>query len=725
MAEALQSARTAPAQAARAQGRPQVQDDEEGPGASAFTAVGNFLKRGDLIFALGVISILVVLILPMPTWLLDLSLAFSIMISVLILMTAIFIEKPLDFNSFPTVLLLATMIRLALNLASTRLILADGHTGTDAAGKVIQAFGGFVMQDNFVIGIIVFSILVIVNFVVITKGSGRIAEVAARFTLDAMPGKQMAIDADLSTGLIDEDQARARRKNLEDESTFFGAMDGASKFVRGDAIAGLLITLINVIGGMIIGVAQNDLGFKEAADTYTRLTVGDGLVSQIPALIVSTAAGMMVTKAGITGPTENTLFRQMAGQPKTLGMSSFLLTALAILPGIPAVPFLLLAGITGVAAFVVTVRDRRKAEEALRQMEEEAPPPVKAADEPIATALRIDYLRLELGYGLLSLINAPPETGQRLTDQIKALRRQLASEMGFVMPSVRIQDNMQLPANAYVIRVKEIEAGRGDLRPSMLLVMDPRGEEITLPGEKTMEPTFGLPAMWIEESNREEALFRGYTVVDPATVVTTHLTEIIKDNMDDLLSYAETQKLLDELDKDQQKLVDSIVPGTISLGGLQRVLQNLLAERVSIRDLPTILEGIAEACAGTRNVMLITEHVRARLARQISDSNVNDQGFIPLVTLSPQWEQSFAESIIGPEDDKQLSMAPSRLQEFITSLRNTFERQAMMGESPVLLTSPAIRPYVRSIIERFRPMTVVMSQNEIHPKAKIKTVGQV
>lgn len=726
MAESLNSAPSAAASvrpATTAPARPDT-DLADGEGGDAFQGLKNLLKRGDLFFALGVMAILVVLILPMPTWLLDLSLAFSITFSVLILMTAIFIEKPLDFNSFPIILLLATMIRLSLNLASTRLILAEGHNGTDAAGQVIEAFGGFVMQDNFVIGIIVFAILIIVNFIVITKGSGRIAEVAARFTLDAMPGKQMAIDADLSSGLIEEDEARARRKNLEDESTFFGAMDGASKFVRGDAIAGLLITLINVIGGMIIGVAQNDLGFGEAADTYTRLTVGDGLVSQIPALIVSTAAGMMVTKAGITGQTQTTLFRQI-GQPKTMGLSSFLLLALAILPGVPAIPFLLLSVATGTMSFIVMSRDRIRAEEALQALEETTTEPIKAAEEPISTALRIDHLRLELGYGLLSLINAPPENGQRLTDQIKSLRRQMAAEMGFVMPSVRIQDNMQLPASTYVIRVKEIEAGRGDLRPSNLLVMDPRGEEITLAGEKTVEPTFGLPAMWIEEANREEALFRGYTVVDPATVVTTHLTEIIKDNMDELLSHSETQKLLDELDKEQQKLVESLVPGTISLGGLQRVLQNLLAERVSVRDLPTILEGISEACAATRNVMMITEHVRARLARQISDNNVNEQGFISLITLSPPWEQAFAESIVGPEDDKQLSMAPSKLQEFIGALRTNFERQAMMGETPVLLTSPGIRPYVRSIVERFRPMTVVMSQNEIHPKVKIKTVGQV
>lgn len=700
---------------------------EERPAGASFdmSKVGAaIMARGDIMLALGVVAILVVLILPMPKWALDISLAFSITFSVVILMTALFVTRPLEFNTFPTVLLLATMVRLSLNLASTRLILADGHLGTGAAGRVIEAFGGFVMGGNFVIGIIVFAILVIVNFIVITKGSGRIAEVSARFSLDAMPGKQMAIDADLSTGLIDEDEARTRRRELEEESAFFGAMDGAAKFVRGDAIAGILITFINVIGGIIIGVAQNDLSFGEAADTYTRLTVGDGLVSQIPALIVSTSAGLMVTKAGISERTDTALFSQLGGKPKALTLVSVLLIALSVLPGIPMLPFLLMAVILGTAAFAVHTIKRQKQEFALQQLEEKAVDPAAVAEEPISAALKIDYLRLELGYGLLSLISAPQE-GQRLTDQIKALRRQLAADVGFVMPSVRIQDNMQLSANAYVLRVKEIDAGRGDLRPNMLLVMDPRGEEITLPGERTTEPTFGLPAMWIEESDREEALFRGFTVVDPATVVTTHITEVIKDNMAELLSYAETQKLLDDLDKEHQKLIADLIPAQISLGGIQRVLQNLLVERVSIRDMPTILEGISEACGNTRNVMMITEHVRARLARQISDMNINDDGFIPLITLSPQWEQAFAESLIGQGDDKQLSMQPTRLQEFITALRNSFERQAMMGETPVLLTSPAIRPFVRSIVERFRPMTVVMSQNEIHPKAKIKTVGQV
>ena len=703
-----------------------LENDVEGSagGVNVSAWISKNLLRGDILLALSVITLLVVLVLPMPTWALDAALAISITFSVLILITALFIQKPLDFNTFPTVLLLATMLRLALNMASTRLILSDGHQGPSAAGQVIEAFGNFVMGGNFVIGIIVFTILVIVNFIVITKGSGRIAEVTARFSLDAMPGKQMAIDADLSTGLIDEDEARTRRKELEEESTFFGAMDGASKFVRGDAIAGILITFINVVAGMIIGVAQNDLSFAEAAESYTRLTVGDGLVSQIPALIVSTSAGLMVTKAGVTGATEAALGRQLAGQPKVLGLVSFLMFSMSILPGMPMLPFVILSAITGFGAYYVHNKNNVGLEQELVEAENTTVDPTAAAEEPISTALKIDFLRLELGYGLLSLINAPKD-GQRLTDQIKALRRQMAIEVGFVMPSVRIQDNMQLPANTYVLRVKEIESARGELRPTMLLVMDPRGEEISLPGEKTTEPTFGLPAMWIEEANREEALFRGYTVVDPATVVTTHLTEVIKDNMSDLLSYAETQKLLDELDKEHQKLVAEMIPTQISMGGVQRVLQNLLTERVSVRDLPTVLEGISEACGLTRNVMMITEHVRSRLARQLSDQNINDQGFIPLVTLSPQWEQTFAESLVGQGDDKQLSMPPTRLQEFIAALRTTFERHAMMGEAPVLLTSPGSRPFVRSIVERFRPMTVVMSQNEIHPKAQIKTVGQV
>jgi flagellar biosynthesis protein FlhA len=679
-------------------------------------------RRPDLLIALFVVAIVVGMIFPVPAPLLDILLAFSITFSVVILMIALFVQKPLEFSSFPTILLVATLIRLALNIASTRLILTHGHTGTDAAGHVIEAFSGLVMAGDFIIGLVVFAILVIVNFVVITKGSGRIAEVSARFSLDAMPGKQMAIDADLSAGLINEDQARARRKELEEESSFFGSMDGAAKFVRGDAIAGLIITFINIVMGVIIGVVRHDLGAGEAFDIYTRLTVGDGLVTQVPALVVSVAAGLLVSKAGVGGSADKALLDQMTIHPKALGISAFLMLFLALLPGMPKMPFLLLAGLAGYGAYYYARQQDAAAKKKTVDAEAAKKKPA-VVEEPISTALAIDLVRLELGYGLLPLINS--EQGKRLTDQIKGLRRQLAGEVGFIMPSVRIQDNLQLPPNGYVLRIKEIEVGKGEIRPTMLLVMDPRGETITIPGETTREPTFGLPAMWIDPSFRDEALFKGYTVVDPPTVITTHLTEIIKDNMPELLSHTETQKLLDELDKPHQKLVGDVIPSQITVGALQRILQNLLAERVSIRDLPAILEGISEACGYTRNITAITEHVRARLSRQISHQHTNEAGFIPLVTLSPSWETEFAQSLAGDGEDKQLAMAPSRLQDFINAVRQTFERFAMMGETPVLLTSPAVRPYVRSVIERFRGATAVLSQNEIHPKAKIKTLGQV
>ncbi|MDE1901066.1 MAG: flagellar biosynthesis protein FlhA [Alphaproteobacteria bacterium] len=695
--------------------------DQTSATAETTDPFGNLFKRGEVWLGIGLLAILTALIIPLPPFLIDIGLSISITFSVLILMTVLFISKPLDFSSFPTVLLIATLIRLSLNLGTTRLVLTHGNDGTDAAGHVVQSFANLVMGGDFIIGVIVFGILTLVNFVVITKGSGRIAEVAARFTLDGMPGKQMAIDADLSSGLINEEQARKRRKDLEDESNFFGSMDGAAKFVRGDAVAGLTITFINGIGGIVIGTFRHGMPILQAADTYVRLTVGDGLVTQIPALLVSVGAGLLVTKTNVSGSTDKALFKQLSGYPMALGMSSAMLCTLALLPGMPFIPFAILGGVSGFAAYSMS---RKNNEAKMEQAKTDAKgKPAAVAEEPIAKALSIDMIRLELGYALLSLINS--EAGQRLTDQIKHLRKQLAGDMGFIMPAVRIQDNLQLPPNAYVLRIKEIEAGRGELRPGMLLVMDPRGQQITLPGEATQEPTFGLAATWIDPTYREEALFKGYTVVDPPTVVTTHLTELVKDNMAELLSYAETQKLLDELSKEQQKLVADVIPTQITISGLQRVLQNLLAERISVRDLPTILEGISEATAVTRNLSAISEHVRTRLSRQISDSNTNEMGYIPMVTLSPEWELAFAESIIGDGDAKHLAMPPTRLQQFIASIRQTYDRLAQMGESPVLLTSPAIRSYVRSVVERFRPSTTVLSQNEIHPKAKIKTLGQI
>jgi flagellar biosynthesis protein FlhA len=693
-------------------------------GGFSMSTVTDMLKRGDIALAIGVMVILTILIVPLPPFLLDLFLAVSIILSVLILMVSLFIAAPLEFTIFPTVLLIATMLRLALNLASTRLILANGHTGTAAAGHVIEAFGQFVMAGNFVIGIIVFAILVIVNFIVITKGSGRIAEVAARFTLDAMPGKQMAIDADLNSGLIDQEGAKARRKALEDEASFFGAMDGASKFVRGDAIAGLLITFINVIGGIIIGVAQQNLSFGEAARLYTILTVGDGLVTQIPALIVSTAAGLLVSKSGVTGQASKALTKQLAHYPKALGMSSAVMLVIGILPGMPIIPFWGL----GIAAGWIAYRlhsneDSATALQALEQATATAKD-AQQVEEPISASLKLDDLKIEIGYALLPLVNG--ENGHdRLTEQIKALRKQLAGEMGFVMPSVRILDNVQLESNTYIVRIKEVEAGQGQVYPSAVMAMDPMGGQVQLPGQHLTEPTFGLPATWIDQGMREEAQLRGYTVVDAATVISTHLTEVIKNNTADLLSFVEVQKLLKELPKEHQDLLKEIVPTQISTTGIQRVMQLLLAERVSIRDLGAILEAISEIAGAVRDPRLITEHVRSRLGRQLCAQHTAPQGHLPIITMSPAWEDAFAQSIIGDGEAKHLAMQPSKLQEFVLRLRDVFEQAAREGEMPVLVCSSMARMHVRAIVERFRPTTAVMAQGEIHPRARLKTVGSL
>ena len=681
----------------------------------------SWINRGEVLMAVGVIGVIMLLILPVPKMLLDLLLAISLVSSVLILMTAVMMKKPLDFAIFPTVLLVSTLFRLGLNLASTRLILTKGQEGHDSAGQVINAFGELMMGGNFIIGVIIFAIILVVNFVVITKGSTRIAEVSARFTLDSMPGKQMAIDADLSSGLITEDQAKLRRKELEQESTFFGAMDGASKFVRGDAVAGLIITFINAIGGILIGTLQHGMPAMDAANTYVQLTIGDGLVTQVPAIIISIAAGFLVSKAGVEGTADKALVTQLATNPVSLGVVSGAAGLIGLIPGMPLIPFAALAIGSGFMAWRLG-RQRLKPQPTEAEVAAAAAPK-EEVEEPISHVLTIDEVKIELGYSLLSLIN--DLEGRRLTDQIKALRRSLAQEYGFVMPQVRILDNMRLPTQGYAIRIKEMEAGAGEVRLGHLMAMDPAGGQVELPGEHMREPAFGLPATWISEILREEATFHGYTLVDPSTVLTTHLTEILKENMADLLSYGEVQKLLKELGTEEKKLVEELIPSVVSVTTLQRVLQALLREKVSIRDLPAILEGLAEAAPHSTSVTTLVEHVRARLARQLCWQHQGGDGALPIVTLSPEWENAFAESLIGGGEDKQLAMAPSRLQDFIRAVRDTFERIAMSGENPVLLTGPQTRPYVRSIIERFRGQTVVMSQNEIHPRAKLRTLGQV
>ncbi|MFH5924601.1 flagellar biosynthesis protein FlhA [Roseomonas xinghualingensis] len=668
----------------------------------------------DVALAVGVAMLIVVLVVPLPVPLLDAGLALSVTLSVLVLMTALFLQRPLDFTSFPTILLLTTLLRLALNVATTRTILTHGHEGPTSAGHVVSAFGGFLMGGDVLVGLIVFAILLVVNFMVVTKGSGRIAEVAARFSLDAMPGKQMAIDADLSSGLIDDKVARQRRADLEAESGFYGSMDGAAKFVRGDAVAGLIITGINLLGGIAIGAGRHGLPFLEAISTFASLTVGDGLVSQIPALLTSVAAGIVVTKGNTEGTADKALVKQL-GLAKPLWIASGASVMMGLLPGMPLLPFLMLAG-----GFAAAAWNRRQADEIA---EAAAVPATIAPEAPITETLRIDLLRVELGYGLLSLAAGE---GPRLTEQIRNLRKTVAQEMGFVLPSVRLQDNLHLKPHEYVVRVKEIEAGRGELRIPMQLAIDPSGRRPDMPGEPCEEPTFGLPALWIEEHRKEEALARGCTVVDGAGVLATHLTEIVREHMPELLSHAEAQKLLDDLPAEHAKLLSDLIPAQITTGGVQRVLQALLAERVSIRDLPTILEGIQEAmAAGARGVPALVSVVRTRLARQLSDAARGPGGYVPLISLSAEWEQAFAEALVGPGDERQLAMAPSRLHEFMNRLRDAFDSATAQGESPVLVCSPGVRAHVRAIVERFRPSTAVMAQTEIHPRARIRTVGAI
>ncbi len=679
-----------------------------------------YKKHLNIVFAIFVLSIIAVLIFPIPNWFLDILLSLSITLSVLILVTVLFIDKSLDFSSFPSVLLVVTMLRLALNISSTRLILSDGHLGTQAAGHVIEAFGIFVMQNSVLIGAIVFGILTIINFVVITKGSGRIAEVAARFSLDAMPGKQMAIDADLSAGLIDEATARARRKEIEEESTFYGSMDGANKFVRGDAIAGLIIIFINFIAGIIIGVMDQKMSLQSALQTYTILTIGDGLAAQIPALIVSISAGLLVTKSGVKGSAEKAILQQLGNFPQSLAVTAGLLVMMACMPYIPAFPFLTTAAIIGTMAyFLMNKAEEVKADEAQATAAKQS----KTQEETLSEIMQMDILKLELGYELLGLINY--SKGHKLPDQIKALRKQIAKDLGFIMPAIRIQDNLQLKPKEYLIRVKEIKAASGIIEANKFLVMDAKGQEIDVPGDDTKEPAFGLKAKWIDEAFKDGATSKGYTVVDPPTVITTHITEIIKENISELLSVIETQKLIDGLSEDHKKLVSEYIPQHMSITTFQRILQGLLKEGISIRDMSNIVEAVSEVAASNMHVINVIEHVRARLAKQICNIYQNENGYLPIIILSPAREQIFSENMAGPAEEKHLSLSPSQLEEFVRSVNAEYEKAIMLGEIPVLLTSSRLRPYVRAIIERFKASLSVISQNEIHPKAKLKTLGQI
>jgi len=679
------------------------------------------LSNRDVGFAFGVVLMLAMLFVPLPAMVLDFGLAISLSLSALILMVALWIPKPLEFNSFPTLLLVVTMLRLSLNVASTRLILSEGHTGTNAAGGVIEGFSRFIVAGNFVIGIVIFAILVVINFIVITKGSTRIAEVSARFSLDAMPGKQMAIDADLGAGLIDEKEARNRRKELEDESGFFGAMDGASKFVRGDAIAGIIITLINAVGGILIGTVQHQLSLTEAANVYTVLTIGDGLVSQIPALIVSLAAGLIITKGGTVGAANEAVLDQLSKFPKALYMAAGLLFGMSLLPGFPVSMFIFLAMLMGSLGYYVQRQTENRELDKLQTEADDEQAKIGQSDEDIQDILKLDDLWLELGMDIIPLVNS---TEAALPGKIKSLRKLFAKEFGFILPSVRIKDEPTLPTSTYTILVQGVEVARGEVRPTMMMVINPAEAPISLPGERTKEPAFGLDAVWVSIEHAAEAESAGYTVVDPESVITTHLTSVIKEHMPELLTYVATRGMIDKLDREYQKLVTEITTTSPAVM-VQHVLQTLLAERISIRNFPLIIEAITEASRTSTKVTTITEHVRLRLSNQICKSLEDGTGFISVITMSPEWEKEFKEAVRVNGDDRNFIMSPQRVQDFVLAARKKIQQFAEKDEWPALMVAPEVRSFVRSMLERASPLTQIISHNEVHRKASLRTVSTI
>lgn len=664
-------------------------------------------KRGDVIVATSIIGLLGLMILPIPPFLLDIFLSISISLAIVIMISAVCIRKPLDFSVFPSILLITTLFRLALNVASTRLILLKGDEGIGAAGEVIKSFGSFVVGGNYAVGFTVFLILVIVNFVVITKGAGRIAEVAARFTLDAMPGKQMAIDADLNAGLIDEAEARRRRALISQEADFYGAMDGASKFVRGDAIAGLIITVINIIGGLIIGTLQKGLPFIEALQTYTILTIGDGLVSQIPALIISTSAGIVVSRAGGESDLGKDITHQIFVNPKALVATSGIMLVLGLVPGLPNLPFFILSALSaGIAYFV--------SRPTLQQTKEEKTTEPVDTEVPIETLLEVDPLTLEIGYGLIPLVES--DKGP-LLNKIKAMRRQIASEMGFVVPAIHIKDNLQLRPHEYCFYIRGIEVAKGEVMLGYNLAVALKEAE-KIDGIPTKEPVFGLNAYWIEEKDVEKAQTKGYMIVDPATVIATHLTELIKNHAWELLTRTEVQALLDKISRTHPKLVDELVPSMMTLGTLQRVLQNLLKEKVPINDMVSILETLLDYAPTVKDVEILTEYVRQSLSRFITKQYVGQEGILYVVTLDPQFEILLSKAIEAGG-----AINPEIVNKLIKAIEKVVLEEKFKGSQPIILCSQHIRRFLRKIIERFVPSIVVLSSSEIVPNIKVSITG--
>ena len=678
---------------------------------------GSFIQKySDVMIAVAIVTIVVMMIIPLPTLLLDMLICLNITIALLVVMSVIYNKEALDLSIFPSLLLITTLFRLALNISSTRLILLEGY-----AGEVITAFGNFVVGGNPVVGFIMFIILVAINFIVITKGSERVAEVSARFTLDAMPGKQMSIDADLNQGAITDAEAKIRREKIQHEADFFGAMDGASKFVKGDAIAAILIMFINITGGFVIGMLQRNLGAAQALQTYTLLTVGEGLVSQIPALLISTATGLIVTRAGAEGNIGSDMVGQLIHNDRIYFILSGVLLFFALVPGLPGLPFTVLA----VACFVIA-RLLHKGTEVKTESQQEAKKvqEKKKATTPenIVSLLQVDPMELEIGYSLIPLV----DTGQGgdLLDRIVMIRRQCALELGLVVPTIRIRDNIQIKPNAYIIKLKGIEIAKGELMLDHYLAMNSGTVFEEVPGIETTEPAFGLPALWIPENEREQAELNGYTVVDAVSVLATHITEVIKQHADEILGRQETQNLIDNLKKTNQALVDEVVPDLLTVGEVQKVLANLLRERISIRDIGTILEVLSDYARATKDTEILTEYVRHAMNRQITQQNVQN-GTLPCITLDPALENRIAGGVQRTDHGSYVSIDPDSMQKLIAALNEELPKLTNMGYQPIVLTSPAVRLYFRKLVERSIPGLIVLSHAEIEQNVEIQILGVV
>ena len=672
-------------------------------------------ERRDLLLIVGVIGVICIMLIPVPPFMLDILLSTMLILALIILMVSMFIDTVLDFSIFPGILLVITLFKLSLNVASTRLILSQG-----VGGSVIDAFGGFVTGGNMVVGTIIFIILMVINFIVITKGSGRIAEVAARFTLDAMPGKQMAVDADLNAGIIDEAEAKRRRSDISREADFYGAMDGASKFVRGDAVAGIIITIVNIFGGFVVGMAMLDMSAAQSLKTFTHLTIGDGLVGQVPSLMISTAAGVIVTRAASKANLGREVTGQLTQSPQALWISSAVVAALALVPGLPHIPFLILSAVVGAVAY-------GKQRSILAQKESAKTPlaakPKAPEDDKIENYLAIDQMELEIGYALIPLVDV--NQGGDLLERITLLRRQCASELGIIVPPIRIRDNILLQPAQYVIRVKGVQIGGGELMTGCHLAMDPGTVSRKIQGIPTREPAFDLPALWITESQKEAAELAGYTVVELPAVLATHLTEVIRAHAHEILTRQDVKTLIDNVRGSHQTVVDELIPTLLSYGEVQKVLENLLRERVSIRNLPSILEALADAARVNRDPVHLTEAVRMALARSICAALLDPQGGLPVLTLEPGLEQLLEASVQQTDRGPRLMVRPEIVGRFFDSLRPLVETMSAAGETPVLLSSPGIRYQLRRLVEAASPQLAVLSYAEIMPGASVRSRGMV